>query len=171
MNKKFKEELWFGFVLAIFTGILLLVAYAREARGAAPLPIRPDATLTPGVVNPEATKAVICVKGYTAQPGIRNVSVATKQKVFAEYKLNPADSRFEIDHLISLELGGANDIKNLWPQSYDTVPLNAHTKDVLENKLHALVCSDKADLAQVQKDIAKDWTAAYVKYVGPLPTR
>jgi len=136
-----------------------------------PIPIIPNAKLTPGATNPVATLKAICVKGYTAGKGIRNVSEATKRQVFAEYNISPKSDHFEIDHLISLELGGSNDIKNLWPQSYDTAPLNAHTKDALEDHLHALVCSGKVKLSTVQKDIATDWTAAYVKYIGPLPTR
>jgi hypothetical protein len=133
------------------------------------LPQRPNPSLTPGVVNPAATLAVICVRGYTSQPGVRNVTDSTKAKVFAEYGVDPKADQFEVDHLISLELGGSNDILNLWPQAYNTKPLNAHTKDALENKLHTLVCAGKADLKSVQHDIAADWTAAYTKYVGALP--
>ena len=71
---------------------------------------------------------------------------------------------YEVDHLISLELGGSNSIKNLWPQSYLTQPWNAHVKDALENELHDEVCSGKVDLATAQHDIATDWIAAYKKY-------
>ena len=39
----------------------------------------------------------------------------------------------EIDHLISLELGGANDEKNLWPELYQGEILNAYVKGQLEN--------------------------------------
>lgn len=41
----------------------------------------------------------------------------------------------EVDHLISLELGGANAIENLWPQPFDG-KWNAHVKDRLELRLH-----------------------------------
>ena len=129
-------------------------------------PIIPDPALTPGVTLP-VTLQTICVKGYTKTA--RNVSEATKRAVFREYKVDPKSSHFEIDHLISLELGGSNDIKNLWPQSYDTKPLNAHIKDALEDHLHSLVCSAKVPLAQAQHDISTDWEGAYLKYVGPLP--
>jgi hypothetical protein len=161
MNKKTQ-------LMALVAATIVL---CMKATAGPTLPIKPNSSLTPGDVNPAATLDVICVKGYTSQPGVRDVLTTTKKKVFEEYKLTPADSSFEIDHLISLELGGSNDIKNLWPQSYNTRPLNAHVKDVLENKLHALVCAKKVDLAEVQKDIAKDWTAAYVKYLGPLPNK
>jgi hypothetical protein len=42
----------------------------------------------------------------------------------------------EIDHLISLELGGSNDAKNLWPQPSP----DYKAKDELENYLHKRVC-------------------------------
>jgi hypothetical protein len=66
--------------------------------------------------------------------------------------------------LISLELGGSNSIKNLWPQSYRTKPWNARVKDRLENRLHELVCSGQLDLATAQRDIATDWISTYKKY-------
>jgi hypothetical protein len=69
-----------------------------------------------------------------------------------------------VDHLISLELGGSNSIKNLWPQSYRTQPWNAHVKDTLENELHDEVCSGRLDLKTAQREIAGDWIAAYRKY-------
>ena len=40
----------------------------------------------------------------------------------------------EIDHLISSELGGADDVQNLWPEAYGTSPWNAHLKDKLEKR-------------------------------------
>jgi hypothetical protein len=74
----------------------------------------------------------------------------------------------EIDHLISLELGGSNDIGNLWPQPYFN-DCNAHQKDLLENKLHELVCDadDSIPLAEAQLAISTDWISAYTKYVNP----
>jgi hypothetical protein len=72
-----------------------------------------------------------------------------------------------VDHLISLELVGADVAANLWPQSYDTQPWNAHLKDKLEDWLHALVCAGRLPLEQAQREIAVDWIAAYEKYVGP----
>lgn len=141
------------------------------AAALAAAPLVPDPALTPGVVDPAVTQATtattICVAGYTA--GGRHVSGATKKAVFAEYGVDRRSQHFEIDHLISLELGGANDIHNLWPQSYDTEPLNAHTKDALEDHLHALVCSGQVPLADAQAAIVADWRTAYATYIGPLP--
>ena len=50
---------------------------------------------------------------------VRNVSAATKRAVYAEYGIaSHQPGKYEVDHLISLELGGSNDIRNLWPESY-----------------------------------------------------
>jgi hypothetical protein len=62
----------------------------------------------------------------------------------------------EIDHLVSLELGGSNDQKNLWPQPYQGSAWNAHVKDQLENFLHAQVCAGNIALDQAQREISAD---------------
>jgi hypothetical protein len=150
----------------LFLGYLLItsVAYAESP------PLMPNAQLTPGAVNPQATKKKICTPNYTAGKDIhgakvRDVPESLKKKVFEEYNIDPTSDKFEIDHLISLELGGSNDIKNLWPQSYTTTPYNAHLKDTLENKLHKIVCSGQINLSEAQKEISTDWIDAYKKYV------
>ena len=128
--------------------------------------VRPDSKLTPGKIDPSATKEKICHPGYSKMA--RNVSNKTKEQVFREYGYDPKiinRHSFEIDHLISIELGGSNDIDNLWPQSYVTQPLNAHKKDVLENTLKRLVCENKIPLAEAQHEISTDWVVAYQKYV------
>ena len=54
---------------------------------------------------------------------------------------------------ISLELGGSNSVRNLWPQSYQTAPRNAHVKDKLENRLQTDVCSGKLNIKATQQGI------------------
>ncbi len=134
-------------------------------------PLRPDPNLTPGATL-DVSVADISVPGYTKK--VRNVPEAVKRQVYAEYGIaHRQPGEYEVDHLISLELGGSNSIKNLWPQSYVTQPWNAHVKDDLENKLHDLVCSGQVPLATAQHDIATDWIAAYKKYFNtdqPLPS-
>jgi hypothetical protein len=72
----------------------------------------------------------VCIPGYAKS--VRHVSGRTKAAVCAEYGIAAHQpGEYEIDHLISLELGGSNDIKNLWPESYRTEPWNAHVKDRL----------------------------------------
>jgi len=110
------------------------------------------------------TSAEICRAGYARS--VRHVDGKTKATVYREYGIGHHQAgAYEIDHLISLELGGSNDIRNLWPESFDTQPWNAHTKDKLENRLHRLVCDRTLSLGEAQAAIASDWIAAYRKYV------
>jgi hypothetical protein len=65
-----------------------------------------------------------------------------------------------------MELGGApQNEKNLWPQPRSG-QWTAKMKDDLENVLNKRVCSGKMTLADAQKAISTDWTAAYKKYVS-----
>jgi hypothetical protein len=74
-------------------------------RGASP-PIIPDPKLTPGDVL-DVTKADICVSGYSKK--VRNVPQAVKEQAYKEYGItHRAKDEYEVDHLISLELGGSN---------------------------------------------------------------
>jgi hypothetical protein len=101
---------------------------------------------------------------------VRDVPAEMKRQVYREYGIishGPGD--YEIDHLIPLELGGSNSIKNLWPESHRTSPWNAQVKDRLEDKLHELVCSGQLDLKTAQQAIASNWIEAYKKYVSPNP--
>jgi hypothetical protein len=134
----------------------------------------PNADVTPGVTRYGVTKVDLCPVAHT--PALRNVSEAEKHRVYQHYGLVGNHSGYcdvtegcEVDHLISLEVGGANDVKNLWPQPYSGTPWNAHVKDKLENKLHALVCAGTITLSDAQTAISTDWIAAYKKYIGSAP--
>src|SRR5207249_79764 len=92
----------------------------------------------------------ICVVGYT--DGVRDVSSETRDAVFTEYDLSGATrSDFEVDHLVPLELGGSNDLANLWPEPLRSSDGNgALDKDSIENQLHDLVCSGQVALSDAQ---------------------
>jgi hypothetical protein len=66
--------------------------------------------------------------------------------------------------MITPALGGADDLRNLWPQSYSSAVWNARIKDALEDRLRDLACHGDLDLAVAQREIASDWIAAYKKY-------
>jgi hypothetical protein len=123
----------------------------------------PNSNLTPGdVLSVSITD--ICTPGYSSK--VRNVPDSVKTQVYAEYGITSHQpGEYEVDHLISLELGGSNSIKNLWPEPYHG-DLNAHVKDKLENRLHSMVCNGEINLESAQHEIATDWVAAYIKYVG-----
>jgi len=161
------------------------------------MPSLPDSVKTPGVVlevvpddraaaclsnliggsvsdGDPITLEMVCTPGYTKC--IRNVSTTLKKQVYASYGLEGNHTGYcdskqgcEIDHLISLELGGANELGNLWPEPYQGEALNAHVKDQLENKLHADVCSGDISLKDAQKEISANWIEAYRKHIGEPP--
>ena len=68
--------------------------------------------------------------------------------------------KYEVDHLISLELGGSNEIANLWPEAASPTP-GFHQKDQVENYLHDQVCSGAISLREAQNEIATNWLAVY----------
>ncbi len=124
-----------------------------------------DLEATPGA-RLSVDLGALCRPGYTKT--VRNVPVATKKQVCANYGVPSAQctgAYVEIDHLISLELGGSNDVANLWPQPYQPKP-GAREKDRLENWLHKQVCSGATSLGDAQQAIATDWYAAYQWMLG-----
>jgi hypothetical protein len=122
----------------------------------------PDLHLTPGATVP-VTATEVC--GADAERATPAVPVSLKRKVFEEYGVTPPrPDAYEVDYLITPELGGATDIRNLWPEPYQDTVWNAHVKDQLEDRLHAMVCRGDVDLATAQRDISTDWIAAYRKY-------
>ena len=123
----------------------------------------PDKTMTPGHTR-ITTLSDLCT---TSTSLVRNVPDSEKNLILHNYKLSGNDRSvckegYEIDHLISLELGGDNSPANLWPQSY-CGENSAHKKDKLENELHRQVCSGKITLESAQKCISSDWVMCYIK--------
>jgi hypothetical protein len=122
----------------------------------------PDHSCSPGRVL-TTDLARICTPGYSGS--VRNVSERTKAAVFREYGIRShSPGQYEVDHIISLELGGSNSIRNLYPEAAAGA-WGFHKKDALENHLHALVCAHKAGLRTAQKAIASNWVKAYKRYM------
>jgi anti-sigma factor RsiW len=121
----------------------------------------PNVQLTPGATVP-ITEREVCGEVAMTPPA---VPASLKRKVFEEYGVTPPQpDAYEVDYLITPELGGATDIRNLWPEPYHDTVWNAHVKDQLENRLHRMVCHGEVDLPTAQRDISTDWIAAYRKY-------
>ncbi|MFL6238890.1 MAG: DUF3761 domain-containing protein [Actinomycetes bacterium] len=141
-----------------------------------PGPPMPNRQLTPGEVFAGVGPTSFCVSGYTTH--VRHVTQSMRYQVFAEYHI-PYDqhSAYEVDHLIPLELGGDNSIKNLWPEK-GSIP---NSKDGLENQLHNLVCHGQLATSTAQRAIATNWVAAlrtygsagaaYERAAAPAPTK
>jgi hypothetical protein len=121
----------------------------------------PRVSLTPGAVR-SVSNAELCRAAAVDDPGVPD---SLRKQVFEEYGMREARAdAFEIDYLVTPELGGERDLRNLWPEPYETVVWNARVKDALERRLHEMVCSGQIDLATAQRDISGNWIAAYKKY-------
>ncbi|MFL5860332.1 MAG: hypothetical protein ACJ780_06085 [Solirubrobacteraceae bacterium] len=74
----------------------------------------------------------------------------------AAYTDTRAPGKYEYDHLVPLELGGAvNDPRNLWPEPSSS----PNPKDRVENALHRLVCDNEMTLAEAQHIIDTGWVS------------
>jgi hypothetical protein len=133
---------------------------SRVAGHAGPARLYPNPALTPGDTMPGVTASQVCTPGYSSS--VRSVSSAEKAEVYRRYGVPNVTGRDEVDHFISLEIGGSNDVTNLWPEPYAPVP-GAHEKDKVENYLHAQVCTGVMTLAQAQQAIRNDWYAVYLR--------
>jgi hypothetical protein len=120
----------------------------------------PVTSITPGATW-DVSVDDLCSGTTRMQP----ITAAMRAEVVSAYGVeNLPSDRYELDYLITPELGGATDTRNLWPQRYESPIWNARVKDELERLLPRLVCSHQLDLATAQRDIAVDWVAAYRKY-------
>ncbi len=125
-----------------------------RARGALP-----DPACTPGALMPGVTKSQICQAGYASS--VRNVPQSKKDQEYAEYgAARHFPGQYEVDHLVSLQLGGSNDSANLWPEAASPTP-GYHEKDRVENYLHDQLCKGKISLRQAQNEIALNWIHVY----------
>jgi hypothetical protein len=126
----------------------------------------PDTACTPGGIDPKVTQdniqSTICVSGYSS--GVRPAESVTnkiKKERLLAYGDSDSMSDYELDHLVSLELGGCPDcVANLWPEPYN-IPLGARQKDTVENYLHKQVCNGAMSLHDAQEAVATDWESVY----------
>src|SRR5215467_8144044 len=129
----------------------------------------PDPACTPGAINPTVTAEVL------KDPNFRTTCVRShatteqqKEHTYQFYSIEHPGSNSgstqtcELDHLISLELGGADTLDNIWPQCGPAdKPLSERffkRKDAVENFLDKQVKEGKISLSDAQKGIASDWT-------------
>ena len=156
--------------LALATGIRSLDATslvrARTKTANCRLAALPDRACSPGALDRRRTSRVVCSKGFHTSD-VRSVPDSLKHQVEVAYGLEPKGygKTLEIDHIISLELGGSNDIANLYPE----LAPGYQVKDALENKLHKLVCNGALTLHTAQRRIAANWMAFYKSVTGLKP--
>jgi hypothetical protein len=132
----------------------------------------PDPSCTVGAIDSAVTDAnvnsTVCAKGgYTGK--VRppaSLTEPAKIRLLAAYGIPRSDiSKYELDHLIPLNSGGASDVRNLWPepnnfQKYK--PGNgANDKDVVETYVwREGICLGRVKVSAVQRAMASDWSTA-----------
>lgn len=137
----------------------------------------PDSACTPGAIDPSVSQSnlaeTICRPGgYTS--GVRppeSLTEAFKRRAEAAYRDPVSSSHTELDHLVPLELGGASDTRNLWPEPDQGQPsqfdrsdsFGINSKDGVEDRLHAAVCTGQVSLSGAQVAIASDWATAEIR--------
>jgi len=158
MRAKAKTRWRYAAAGAAAAAALLAISISADE----PLSVLPRPALTPGAARAISRSAVCAVKSDLAR---REISSAATNEVFQRYGMrDPVPGRFEVDHLIPLELGGSDEPRNLWPQPLREGKWNSRVKDALEERLRTMVCNGTLDLRTAQKEIAEDWVAAYRKY-------
>ena len=97
----------------------------------------------------------------------QGVTEEMERRVFARYHIEwRRRPEFKVDHLIPTELGGADSIDNLWPQSLLTRPYGAQRKELLTQTLLLRISAGKMTLAQAQKEMQEDWISSFVDHLG-----
>ena len=138
---------------------VLLVGLSLAVPAQAGDAMMPDRRLTPGKVA-------------RRDKDRRGVTEAMERKVFKRYRISwSRRAEFKIDHLIPVELGGADTIDNLWPQSLRVRPYGAERKQFLTKHLLAQIAAGKMTLAQAQEEISEDWISCFVDQLGMVYLR
>ena len=119
----------------------------------------PNRRLTPGkIARSDADRA--------------GVSEEMERKVFDRYRIPwTRRAQFKLDHLIPSELGGADHIQNLWPQSLKIKPYGAHRKELLTQHLLARIAAGQMTLAQAQEEVSEDWIDCFIDHLGMVYLR
>ena len=135
----------------------------------------PEATLTPGALDPEVMqsniKETICKAGHFTwteghMPPKSFLEKTEKEQIAAYGYPDENTKHYQMDHLVPLSLGGSpTEAKNIWPQLLIT-KWSARRKDYLEGILHEKVCKGELSLSEAQEEIRSNWIEAYEKYLG-----
>ena len=162
------DRTWLEYLLYIGLGVgiaVLALFAARLVLGQTPAHYRhrdgwllPDSILTPGKVAIRDTQTVC----HTLTSTERHTRESLKEHIREEYggPAHPKPGTEEVDHLVPLTLGGADDSLNLWMQPANPRP-GFKDKDRLEVWLYAEVCHGRLPLDSAQRWIVHDFPGAY----------
>lgn len=163
--------------MVVRAGVAMLLVLAIAGLRQRPLSVdsremgpRPNPKLTPGSVSATSVATLCSRNDRDLDPHLPAEKISA---VYRAYGVNTrAAAAYQVDYLISPQLGGNDAMSNLWPEPYDATVWNAAAKDGLERHLFGMVCSGELDLAVAQRELAADWIGAYQRYFRtrrPLP--
>ncbi len=122
-----------------------------------------DPDCTPGAINQTVTADILRSEKFRVGC-VRNCLTTESQKrdMYGRYGVDEDPATCELDHLVPLELGGADSLDNIWPQcgplGAQGLKIHFQEKDKVEDYLTTLVKTGKMQLREAQEAIAKDWT-------------
>ncbi len=156
-------------IIACATVATVVVAgVVLTPRHVAPPEFYPNASISPGLVATQdfATLTAVSTCGTYSQCH-RNTTNAQKVQVRNEYPNCPQAQ--EIDHIIPLALGGADDVKNLWCQPEVNVwngqDWGFHAKDKLVAYMVIQMKAGRIAPKDAQDCILNDWVACFNKNI------
>jgi hypothetical protein len=153
------------------TAALVIKEPTEIVRAAEPVGL-PDHNKTPGATIAGVTVEQLRERGWAKRQHAK-ATAEVRRAVFERYGIPPEKRKlYTIDHLVSVETGGASELTNLWPQllrcRYDhNFDAGSITKDALENRLAGLVRAEQMPIAEAARAQSLDWISAYKKFVSP----
>lgn len=129
-----------------------------------------DPSCTPGASNPSVTLETLKDPRFRTSC-LRNMATSEKAKgvTYDWYSVpHPSKAKVrtcELDHLVPLELGGADTLDNIWPQcgmDPQTQEIYFQTKDKVETCVAKMAKDGSVDLDAARKDFENNDWAKYV---------
>ena len=113
--------------------------------------VLPNKNKTPGNVDPCVTIVWVC-NHFTdsSYPLFKNIKAA-----YRNYGIDINDKRYSLNHLIPMNLGGTNEISNLWPM----MNIDFYFKKKIEENIFHCVCYGFITLKEAQYILRTDWTS------------
>lgn len=122
----------------------MIAELAAAAALLSPVPGAYNAAVTPATIG-----STICVSGYSSRirPPL-SYTAPLKRRLLAENHLPGTPGDYQLDHMISLSVGGApRDLRNLWME-----PIAQATRaDRLEVRWHRRICDGSWGLRYTQR--------------------
>lgn len=116
----------------------------------------PDYACTPGGVFADVLRGDLCKRGYASS--VKAISAKTKDAVFSAYTIAEFDRKqYTLDRFAPINLGGTNDVQNIWPQPTKDVS----SKNKVESFLFEEMCSGRITVSESQELASTNWQKVY----------